>query len=157
MKYTGYTLSFQEVPGEVSLAISISNCPFCCAGCHSAYLQKDVGDLLTTEVLSALLDKYKSPHTGAYTLSCVVFFGGDQHCHEFIELANFVKSINLRVCLYTGAELNTINPQILAVCDYIKVGPYIKSLGGLTSKSTNQRLYKLPTYVDLTNKFWEKQ
>lgn len=156
MKYTGYTLSFQEVPGEVSLAISISNCPFHCSGCHSAYLQSDVGSPLTQEVLSDLLSKYKSPHTGAYTLSCVVFFGGDQHCHEFIELANFVRSLNLRVCLYTGAELDTINPQITALCNYLKVGPYIKSLGGLTSKSTNQRLYKLPAYTDLTHKFWEE-
>ena len=154
MKYTGFTLSFQEVPGEVSLAISISNCPFRCSGCHSAYLRDDVGSPLTQEVLKHLLSKYKSPHTDRYALTCVVFLGGDQHCHEFIELANFAHSLNLRVCLYTGAELSNVDHQIISVCDYIKVGPYIKSLGGLTSKSTNQRLYKLPDYTDLTTNFW---
>ena len=157
MKYTGYTLSFQEVPGETSLAISISNCPFRCAGCHSAYLQTDVGHILTTNCLLEFLSKYKSPHTGAYTVTCVVFFGGEQHHYKFIELANFVNSLNLQVCLYTGAELTDIHPDILNVCRYIKTGPYISSMGGLTSRTTNQRMYALLTQTDITHKFWEDQ
>jgi len=155
MKYTGYTLSFQEVPGETSLAISISNCPFVCSGCHSAYLRTDVGESLTPEGLFNLINKYKSPHTNAYTITCVVFFGGEQHHHEFLALANFVHSEGLKVCLYTGAELSDVSPAIVAVCDYIKVGPYIESLGALSSKITNQRMYLLPDRKDITNKFWE--
>ena len=155
MKYTGYTLSFQEVPGEASLAISISNCPFKCYGCHSKYLQFDVGEPLDKQTLSELINKYKSPHTNQYTIGCIVFFGGEQHHHEFIELANFVHSINMKVCLYTGAELNDVDPAIVAVCNYIKVGPYINTLGALSSKTTNQRMYTLPDYTDITNKFWE--
>ena len=155
MKYTGYTLSFQEVPGESSLAISISNCPFACSGCHSAYLRTDVGEVLTKQVLIELLSKYKSAHTNEYITSCIVFLGGNQHYHEFIELTNFVHSLNLKVCLYTGAELSFVDPAIIAVCDYIKVGPYIESLGALSSRTTNQRMYTLPDYTDITNKFWE--
>ena len=155
MKYTGYTLSFQEVPGETSIAISISNCPFRCSGCHSAYLQTDVGYPLTSEVLLQLLSKYQSPHTGAYTITCVVFFGGEQHHEEFIELANFANSLNLRVCLYTGAELLDMHPEILSVCQYIKTGPYVSSMGGLTNRTTNQRMYDLHTHTDITHKFWE--
>lgn len=155
MKYTGYTLSLQEIPGEVSLAISISNCPFRCSGCHSAYLQTDVGYPLTPEVLLQLLNKYRSPHTGTYTITCVVFFGGEQHHKEFIELATLVNSLGLYICLYTGAELFNISSDILKVCTYLKTGPYIANMGGLTSKTTNQHMYKLPTYTDITHKFWE--
>lgn len=155
MKYTGYTLSFQEVPGETSLAISISNCPFRCSGCHSAYLQTDVGQLLTTEELLRLLNKYQSPHTGLYTITCVVFFGGEQHHEEFIELASLVTSLGLNVCLYTGAELEHLHDDILSLCTYIKTGLYESKLGGLTSRTTNQRMYKLPEYTDITHKFWE--
>ena len=108
MKYTGYTLSFQEVPGEASLAISISNCPFRCSGCHSSYLQTDIGHLLTPEKLLEFLDSYKSPHTDNYTITCVVFFGGEQHHDDFLELASLVSSLGLKICLYTGAELEYI-------------------------------------------------
>lgn len=156
MKYTGYTISLQEVPGEVSLAISISNCPFSCPGCHSAYLQSDVGEELTKDVLLDLLNKYCSPHTNNYLFSCVVFFGGEQYHERFIEFSNFLHSLDLKVCLYTGAELAAVKPSIISVCDYIKTGPYVKALGGLTKNTTNQRLYKLPERTDITHIFWEK-
>ena len=58
LRYTDYDIVFQEIPDEVTLAINISNCPNRCKGCHSAYLMEDVGDLLTEESLSALLQKY---------------------------------------------------------------------------------------------------
>ena len=71
LRYTDYDIVFQEIPDEVTLAINISNCPNRCKGCHSAYLMEDVGDLLTEESLSALLQKYGSAAT------CVCFMGGD--------------------------------------------------------------------------------
>ncbi len=43
--------------------------------------------------------------------------------------------------------------------DYIKVGPYIRHLGPLKSKTTNQRMYKrLPSgnFEDVTSWFWRK-
>lgn len=155
MKYTGYTISFQEIPGEVSLAISISNCPFKCKECHSSYLQEDVGFTLTSEEFLRLLSNYKSPHTQKYNITCVVFFGGDQHQKEFIELAELSHSLDLKVCLYTGAELENVSKEIKSLCNYLKVGPYKSKLGALTSRTTNQRLYNLDTNTDITFKFWE--
>ena len=40
--------------------------------------------------------------------------------------------------------------------DYIKLGPYIESLGGLKSPTTNQRLYKREgdCWKDITATFW---
>jgi hypothetical protein len=43
---------------------------------------------------------------------------------------------------------------------YIKVGPYIKELGPLNLRTTNQRLYEITksnnnlTIRDITNTFW---
>lgn len=86
LRYTDYDIVFQEIPDEVTLAINISNCPNRCKGCHSAYLMEDVGDLLTEESLSALLQKYGSAAT------CVCFMGGDAEPMEVERLARFISS-----------------------------------------------------------------
>ena len=52
LKYTDYDIVFQEIPDEVTLAINLSNCPNRCKGCHSPYLQQNVGEALTEENLS---------------------------------------------------------------------------------------------------------
>jgi len=35
-----------EVPREISLTLSISNCAYRCHNCHSPYLQQDIGQPL---------------------------------------------------------------------------------------------------------------
>ena len=49
LKYVNHDIVFQEFPDEVPLAINLSLCPNGCPGCHSAYLQGNVGDELTEE------------------------------------------------------------------------------------------------------------
>lgn len=46
IKYVECAVTLAEVPHEVCLTISISNCAFRCHGCHSPYLQQDVGEPL---------------------------------------------------------------------------------------------------------------
>ena len=53
-----YAVTMEEVPTEISLTISISNCRFRCHGCHSAYLQQDVGKPLLPELMT-LLRRYE--------------------------------------------------------------------------------------------------
>lgn len=102
LRYTDYDIVFQEIPDEVTLAINISNCPNRCKGCHSAYLMEDVGDLLTEESLSALLQKYGSAAT------CVCFMGGDAEPMEVERLARFISSGQafpaVKVGWYSGKE-----------------------------------------------------
>ena len=43
LKYVDTKVTFSEVPDEISLCISISNCPNHCKGCHSPYLAEDIG------------------------------------------------------------------------------------------------------------------
>lgn len=154
MKFTGYTLSFQEVPGEVSIAISISACPHRCGGCHSTYLREDIGTELTPTSLLDVIATYKSPHTGQYTITCVCFLGGEQHGDEFINILKFVKEeLQMKTCLYTGSLY--VKQEVESLLDYVKFGPYITSKGPLTSTTTNQRFYQLkPEKQDLTHYFW---
>ena len=54
LKYVEYAVTLEEVPTEISLTISISNCRFRCHGCHSAYLQQDIGKPLLPDLMTLL-------------------------------------------------------------------------------------------------------
>ena len=58
IKYVECAVTLEEVPTEISLTISISNCRFRCRGCHSAYLQQDIGKPLLPELMT-LLRRYE--------------------------------------------------------------------------------------------------
>lgn len=139
LKYADYDIVFQEIPEEVTLAINISNCPHRCKGCHSPYLRDDVGNVLDQRSLAVLLGKY----SGAVT--CVCFMGGDADPEEVCRLAAFVREKTggkIKTGWYSGCGALK-NPGDAAYFDFIKLGPYIPSLGGLNKKTTNQRLYKV--------------
>ena len=57
LKYADSKVVFSEVPDEITLAISISNCPGTCKGCHSPWLREDVGESLTKTSVHELLEK----------------------------------------------------------------------------------------------------
>ena len=50
LKYVEHSVTMAEVPLEISLTISISNCVYRCHGCHSQYLQEDVGKPLIPDL-----------------------------------------------------------------------------------------------------------
>lgn len=58
LKYVEYAVTMEEVPTEISLTLSVSNCHFRCRGCHSAYLQQDIGKPLLPELMT-LLRRYE--------------------------------------------------------------------------------------------------
>ena len=148
MRFSNLQIVFQEVPGEISLALSISGCPFKCPGCHSSETWSPVyGEVLDIDVL---LDKY------AELITCVVFYGGEWQSVELQENLCKVKARGLKTCLYTGS--NKPIRSLLPHLDFIKVGRWIQSYGGLGSPTTNQRLYRVDGGVleDLTHLFMEK-
>jgi len=138
LKFVSYDIVFQEVPGEVTLAVNISNCPNRCKGCHSPHLMEDTGEILDESVLEVLLEKYGN------AVTCVCFMGGDAAPHEVERLSAFVRKITsnrIKTAWYSGRE------QLPEGCalqhfDYIKLGPYIEQLGGLNCETTNQRFYR---------------
>jgi len=154
MKYLNTAVTFREFPDEISLCINITNCPFHCPGCHSPELWKDTGKILNKSSLSKLIESNKG-------ISCIGFMGGDSDPIEISDLAAFIKLRypNLKVGWYSGNK--EISPLIKTDWfDYIKVGPYIKELGGLDNPNTNQRMWEIIrtkygyyTKKDITYKF----
>ncbi len=152
LKFAGYDIVFQEIPDEVTLAISISGCPNRCPGCHSPQLREDIGEPLTEETLTALLERYR----GAIT--CVCLMGGDGDPQEVGRIARFLhrqQTTPVKVGWYSGRQQL---PQGFSLegFEYIKLGPYIERLGGLKAPTTNQRLYRIGadgTMQDITYRF----
>lgn len=162
LKYVDTRVTFAEVPDEISLCINLSNCPHKCRGCHSSYLQKDTGTLLT----EALLDDMITEHKG---ITCVCFMGGDADVSKLYHFASYIHSrFELKVAWYTGMALNPNNNRVMTkYFDFIKVGPYERDKGPLTSKTTNQIFYTKGAHMhkmdvsqemfyDTTYKFWKE-
>lgn len=155
LRFLSYNIVFQEVPGEVSLAINISNCPNGCKGCHSLYLQEDKGDILDESVIDTLLVKYGD------AITCICFMGGDADPLAVENLSCYIRKSTgeqLKTAWYSG-KMNLPDNCSISSFNYIKLGPYIESLGGLDSSATNQHFYRIENgnLTDETFRFQKKK
>jgi len=153
LRYQSYDVVFQEVPDEVSLAINLSNCPNHCKGCHSPHLWSDSGEILDETALSGLLETYGD------AITCVCFMGGDASPSLVERLAVYIRKQTknrIKVGWYSG-KAEFPSGCSLANFDYLKLGPYIRELGGLDSPQTNQRFYRIKNgqMIDITARFIE--
>ncbi|MBP5381291.1 MAG: anaerobic ribonucleoside-triphosphate reductase activating protein [Bacteroidaceae bacterium] len=154
LKFVDTKEVFAEIPDEITLAISISGCPIRCKGCHSKYLWEDVGDELTVEVLSQMLES----HVG---VTCVCFMGGDNDPAEVNRLAAWTKQHSgMNIAWYSGRD--EIADEIeLCNFDYLKIGRYDAERGPLNTKGTNQILWRVRhadgknELEDSTHRFWK--
>ncbi len=100
LKIASFDIVFQEIPGEVTLALNLSNCPCHCPGCHSKHLWEDIGEELNEELLDGFIARYGS------MITCVCFMGGDQAPEEVIRWAEYIKGLSgeagLKVAWYSG-------------------------------------------------------
>ena len=143
LKYANTQVVFTEVPNEISLAINITGCTIHCKGCHSQWLWSNKGKELTKDELHNLIENNKG-------ITTVLFMGGDNFIGQLTECARNIKYRypNLKVAWYSGRSdlddsRNSRIKELMTYLDYVKIGPYIKQLGGLDSPSTNQRFYKI--------------
>jgi len=141
-KYDGYYITFQEVPNEISLTFTITNCPHFCKGCHSPWLRDNIGKCLKEDIFS-IINKYDE------MITCVCFMGEGNDIDELVSLA---KKIKHKTAIYVG--LDSISDWMLNF-DYVKIGHFDESLGGLDKPSTNQKMYQITDdkFVDITYKF----
>jgi len=150
LHYSYSQVVLQEVPDEISLAISISGCPMKCKGCHSSFTwKKKLGKKLTSKEMKSLINKNKH-------ITCVLFYGGDWDIIHLKRLIKIVKDKNLKVCLYTGRELNYFDFEFISSIDYIKTGRYIEKLGGITSNTTNQKFFEINSEEIIEKEFPKK-
>lgn len=80
--------------------------------------------------------------------------GGDAVPDELCQLAAFIREKwngNIKTAWYSGNN-SLQNKEFTRFFDFIKLGEYIQSLGGLDKKTTNQRLYHInnSTMQDIT-------
>lgn len=133
LRYTQVRITFEEVPTEVCLSLSISGCQNRCQGCHSPELRLDEGVEITDVVMQDLLTHNEG-------VSCVLFLGEGRDPERLKELARLVNNAGLKVALYSGR--NAVEEDIWQVFDYIKIGEYDSRFGALNVPTTNQRLYQ---------------
>ena len=146
LNYSAEQIVWQEVPGEVALAYTITGCPVGCKGCHSVdSWPVGSGSPLTQEHLQLQLQKYRG------LISCVLFLGGEWQPTALLKLLKQVKTEGLETCLYTGYE--NVSLALREQLTYLKTGPWIAARGGLESPTTNQRFYDLRTQQLLNCKF----
>ena len=150
LKFYNYDIVFQEIPDEVTLAVNLTGCPIHCPGCHSPHLWEDIGDPLDEETLRTI-------HAGyAGEVTCIALMGGDADTASVERLCAFIQEeMGLRSAWWSGRD--TLPGDIsLFHFDYVKTGPYIDALGGLKSRKTNQRLYRVREgkLEDITYRFW---
>lgn len=150
MKSASEMICFQEVPDEISLSFSISNCPNNCKGCHSPWLRTDCGEDVFWK-LPPLLRK----HQGKIT--CVLFMGGNDPKQKFelMTALHYCRGKGFKTALYSGFD-EWPDRELLELLDYVKIGSYVEALGGLKQQTTNQRMYKKEDgeWKDITDRFW---
>lgn len=155
LKYYNYAVTFSEIPDEVCLYITLTNCPNHCPECNSPWLAEDIGTELTWNGLNRLIDENKG-------ITCVVFGGGDGNISELSEqiINIFLKKEGIKIAFYSGST--DINLDLCNYLDYYKIGPYSSQHGPLNNPMTNQRLYRIVHGTnraiclrDITNKFWK--
>jgi len=145
--YAAAEVTFEEVPDEVSLCISIPGCDNFCKGCHSPWMAIREGAVLDVKVL---IEKYE----GMFTTIC--FFGGETE-EAFPALLDEVANDypDIKIAMYSGK--NVLSADIQKNLDYMKLGPYEEESGPLTSRITNQQMFEKVNgiWVDITFKFWK--
>lgn len=148
MKYYNYDIVFQEIPDEVTLAINITGCPNRCPGCHSPHLWDNIGTELSEKEIQSILNKYGN------AVTCFCIMGGDGREEEVEKVAQYLHQIsNLKVAWYSGRSKMPVHFDLF---QYVKLGDYRPTHGGLNSVNTNQRLYRNHDgkAEDITSRFW---
>lgn len=146
MNYTQIDITFQEVPNEVSLTISIPGCSLRCEGCHSSFLwNKNSGNKLTEEFFKEKIVQYQS------LITCVCFLGGEWEENDLVNLLKIAKKYSLKTCLYTGEYEASEN--LKKHLTYLKIGPWDIRRGGLDSRFTNQKFINVETQECLNHLF----
>ncbi len=137
MNYFKYDIVFQEIPGEISLAIYFTGCPLHCKGCHSKELwDPQNGEPFSVELLKNLMTRYRNG------ISCVLFMGGDWDLPNLNLFLSIVCEEKIKVALYTGREREDLPVSVVNQLDFLKTGPWREEFGGLTSPTTNQKFFK---------------
>lgn len=156
------TVSMNEIPDHIAVAIEFGNCKQKCKGCHSEWLSIPLPKKSWMEMETLMYLVNKQVKNGA---DAIVLMGGT---NNGVPIEDLIKAINILSCyapvgLYSGLpEKAAIHQRLMShevKLSWIKVGNYDAAKGGLTSPTTNQHFYqryKEHMWVDVTNMFQKK-
>lgn len=150
LKYLYYKEIFSEVPGEITLGISISGCLIHCAGCHSRELWEDKGTPLTIEGLDTLLKMHKG-------ITCLCLLGGEADIDALTELFMYAHK-KVKTAWYCGLDMIPKDKiGIMQYLDFLKLGSFKTEYGPINDPNTNQKFYKIKNgkLQECTYLFWK--
>lgn len=156
LKYTEALITFSEIPTEINLCFSISNCSGLCQECHSPELRTDIGKPLKENLMREI--------NARVGITCICFLGegllNRNAEKEWKDVVLILRTSypHLKIALYSGRE--SVEQWIWESFDYVKIGPYIPKYGPLTNPATNQKLFQIDSATkerkEITNLFWRK-
>ena len=146
---TGVTMN--EVPDHIAFYIEMGNCKRKCKGCHSPHLWNTVDNPMSIEELEFLA--YDAINKGA---NAIVLMGGTTNDIPYPHLVRLIDKLSkiAPVCLYSGSD-DYKQDMLIAITTkltWLKTGSYQEELGGLSSKTSNQKFYR-KVYIDYPNDF----
>lgn len=148
LKYTDTMVVFSEIPEHITLAINISNCQNRCPKCHSKELWGDIGEFLTEDKITSLIEENDG-------INAICFMGEGKDWNDVINLAKFVrkKYPKLKIGIYSGRD--EVEDVFFNTFDFVKIGRYDEKCGSLNKETTNQRMYEIINGQknDITYKF----
>ena len=127
----------QEVPGEISIALAVWGCPMNCKGCSWSEQNKATDHYTLEEE-----DFRKQLDVNEGFVTCITFLGGEW-CEDLVKYLGMAQEYGYKTCLYTGRD--DVSEEVKSKLNYLKVGKYVESLGGLDSPTTNQKFINLDT------------
>lgn len=142
---------FAEFPGEVALAVNITNCPCHCAKCSEPYLCNDIGDELTFDEIDKLIKSNEG-------ITMFGIMGGDCSHRDVMEVARYIHNHydGIKVGMYSGCDwLDTL---LMYELDAYKIGKYVAddtkpNWGPLPLPMSNQLYFEKRILNGTT--FWE--
>lgn len=157
------TISLNEIPDYIAVAIEFGNCKQRCKGCHSPWngicLKKDTW--MELEDVMYQVNKYVKQGAKA-----IVLMGGT---NNGIPTDDLIKAINILgsyapIGIYSGLEDNADIHKLLKThtkLQWLKTGSYKAKLGGLDSPTTNQKFWEynhdLMEWIDRTYLFQQRK
>ena len=144
---TGITLT--EVPDKVAFFIEFGDCTQHCKGCHSQHLWNPKTPKMTLSALEELAEEAVAKGANA-----IVLMGGTTNNIDIFRLIDIINKLAkiAPVCLYSGSDDDYLHGLIIRNSEltWIKTGSYKEELGGLSSKTSNQKFYR-KVYIDYPN------
>ena len=150
LKYLKVQEIFEEIPGEITLGVSISGCTIHCKGCNQRELWEDKGTVLGMTEFQWLLNQHEG-------ITCVCLLGGEHDIDTLIELFMYAHQ-RVKTAWYCGLDMIPKDKiGILQYLDFLKLGRFDIEYGPLNDPNTNQKFYKVKNGVlnECTSLFWK--